>query len=312
MQRIATFNINGIRAAHRRGFTCWLQERNCDVIALQEVRASLEVLPTNAFGPYYTAYNPGTLPGRNGVAILTKQPPEDVRTWNLTHPATIFTPNNGEADSYPTPQRESSPTHLARELKKFIHEGRWIEVDLAEAPITVISLYVPKGGLPAELQRPGNSREPMDGGAKHLRKMDFLTGLDRQLTRARRQAKARGRELLVMGDFNIAHENWDVTNWRANRRSEGFLPIEREWLSKILSPRKFIDVIRHRHGPTPGPYSWWSWRGQSFTKDVGWRIDYHLATPKLAETAVNDTTDKDSSPDSRISDHCPVIIDYAI
>lgn len=311
MQRIATFNINGIRAAHRRGLDAWLAERDCDVVALQEVRAGLDVIPERAFGDYFAAYSAGTLPGRNGVAVLCRSRPAAVRTWSAKHPAVVLPPGLLTGAARPEPP-ESDPGPVVRELRDFAHEGRYIEVDLADAPLTVASLYVPKGGLPAELQRPGNDREPADDGAKHERKMRFLAGLAKQLTRARRDAAARGREYLVTGDFNVAHDTLDVANWRPAQKTEGFLPVERAWLDDVVGPRRLVDVVRSRRGRAPGPYSWWSWRGQAFTQDVGWRIDYHLASPRLAKAAVADATDKDAAGDARISDHCPVTVDYDV
>lgn len=313
MYRIATVNVNGIRAAQRRGLTDWMDHRRPDVIALQEVRAQVSMLPEDAFGDYHVAYDEGTLPGRNGVAVLTRVAPATVRTWSLAHAPWVRAPGWSHAiepDSRGPATEDTGP--LARELREFAHEGRYIEVDLADVPLTVASLYVPKGGLPAELQRPGNDREPPDGGAKHERKMRFLAGLAKQVTRARRDAAARGREYLVMGDLNVAHDTLDVANWRPAQKTEGFLPVERAWLDDVIGPRRLVDVVRRRRGRVPGPYSWWSWRGQAFTKDVGWRIDYHLATPRLAKAAVADVTDKDAAADARISDHCPVVVDYDV
>ena len=250
--RIATFNVNGIRAAHRRGFAPWLESRACDVVALQEVRCPPDALPDSAFGDY----------------------------------------------------------HAARELKPFATEGRYIEVDLADRPITIASLYLPKGGLPAHLQQPGRMREAPDGGARYDRKMRFMRGFARQVTASRRAAKANGRELLVMGDFNIAHTPLDVVNWRRQHRNEGFLPEERAWLDEVIGPRRLVDVVRRLHPETQGPYSWWSWLGNSFTNDTGWRIDYHLATPGLARSAVAAWTDREPDRDSRLSDHAAVLVDY--
>ncbi len=202
------------------------------------------------------------------------------------------------------------PVRLARELGAFAHEGRYVEVDLADRPLTVGSVYVPKGGLPAALQRPGAMREPPDAGAKHARKMRFLAGFARQLARNRRAAAA-GREFVVMGDFNIGHTRWDVKNWRTASRSEGFLPIEREWFDGILSPRTLVDVVRRLHPETDGPYSWWSWLPGSFERDTGWRIDYHLASAALARSATRGGTDREASAAARMSDHAPVVVDYA-
>lgn len=272
--RIATVNVNGIRAAVRRGFDGWLARRECDIVALQEVRCPTALLPYEAFEGYHLSYHEGNLPGRNGVALLTREAPLAVR----------------EGFGY------------AKDA-----EGRYLEVDLPG--LTVASLYLPKGGVPD-----GPPRQPggeVDELTRYKRKMRFLRSFRPYLTRARRAAQAEGREFLVMGDFNIAHTRHDLRNWRTNQRSEGFLPEEREWFGSILGPRTLVDVVRRLHPETDGPYSWWSWRGQSFANDTGWRIDYHLATPGLATRAITGGTDRDADYESRLSDHAPVVVDYA-
>lgn len=288
MFRIATANINGIRAAHRRGFGDWLATRDCDVVTLQEVRCPVEALPEGAFGDYEVAYEAGEIAGRNGVAVLTRTPPAAVRTWSV-----------------PDPDR---PLHRA--LRKHATEGRYIEVDLADVPLTVASLYLPKGGLPAHLQDPRRMREAPDGGAKYERKMAFLAGFARHLATARKAAAASGREFLLTGDLNVAHTKADVANWRRSNQVEGFLPEERAWLDAQLTPRTLVDVVRRLHPDVDGPYSWWSWLGQAYAKDAGWRIDYHLATPGLARTAQTAVVDREHAG-VRLSDHAPVVVDYA-
>jgi len=261
----ATFNVNGIRASARRGFGDWLAARGCDVVALQEVRCSAEELP-DVFGDYQLAYHQGNLPGRNGVALLTRDKPTAIRT-GFGH--------------------RSDP------------EGRYIEADLPG--VTVASLYLPKGDVP-------------DGDeaalARYKRKMAFMASFRRYLPVARRRAAEAGREFLVMGDFNIAHERIDLRNWRSNGRSSGFLPEEREWFATILGPRTIHDVVRRLNPGADGPYSWWSWRGNAFNNDTGWRIDYHLATPGLAARARNAVVDREASYDERLSDHAPVVVEY--
>ncbi|MCI1261525.1 MAG: exodeoxyribonuclease III [Tetrasphaera jenkinsii] len=287
MLRIATVNVNGIRAAQRRGFGAWLTETNPDVVALQEVRCPEGDLKDDAFGGYHGAYDSGMRAGRNGVAVLTRHAPVAVRTL--------------QPGGYDRP--------VARELRVAADQGRYIEVDLADRPLTVASVYVPKGGLPAHLQKPGRMREAPDGGAAYDRKMRFAAGLSRHLDRSRRVAAAQGREFIVMGDFNVAHRELDVAAWRRARQSVGFLPQEREWLAELLSPRRFVDVVRRLHPDQPGPYSWWSWMGNSYAVDSGWRIDYHFASPRLARTAVRAWVDRETDG-VRISDHSPVSVDY--
>ncbi|MCL2653015.1 MAG: endonuclease/exonuclease/phosphatase family protein [Propionibacteriaceae bacterium] len=301
--RVVTFNINGIRAAMRRGFRDWLDDSDADVIALQEVRCRVPDLPPDAFGAYNLAYDPGQLAGRNGVAILTRQHVPSF-TWTDDNP--------------------------------FAQEGRLIGVHLEDAPLDVISVYVPKGGVPLEVAPEDGGREgytPAQQQARYERKADFLRRFTAEIDARQADAEAHGRHLLVLGDFNIAHGPADITNWRSNLTHEGFLPGERAWLDAqigqapshhrlagrtMLAPsldwqpssRPLVDVVRSQNKDGDGPYSWWSWMGQAFAKDVGWRIDYHLASAGLAATARQSWVDRAASADRRISDHAPVVVDY--
>lgn len=300
--RVASYNVNGIRAAQRRGFGGWLTRRDPDVVALQEVRATVDAVPEGAFGGLHATYEPGHIPGRNGVAVLTRVPPAAVRTWDGA--AVAIAPDGRR-------ERVEAPVGpMARGMARYATEGRYVEVDLADRPLTVASLYLPKGGLPAELQKPGRMREAPDGGARYARKMHFMDAFARQATRSRKAALAQGREYLLMGDLNIAHLPHDVRNWRRSHQSEGFLPEEREWIDALIGPRTLVDVLRRHVGEVDGPYSWWSWMGESFTKDVGWRIDYQLASPRLARCAVDAGVDREPSAQERVSDHAPVVVDY--
>ncbi len=281
---VATFNVNGIRAARRRGFDAWLASRAPDVVALQELRC-----PTTEVGrfPGYTAsVDVGSISGRNGVAVLTKSAPTETRTW-VTHPP------------------------RARGLGEFATHGRYIEVDLADQPLTVACLYLPKGGLPADLQRPGSMREAPDGGAKYARKQRFVTGFTHELNRNRLSALRSGREFLFVGDLNVAHTRYDVTNWRTAGKMDGFLPEDRAWFDSLLGTRRMVDVVRRVHGSQPGPLTWWSWVGQSFSNDVGWRVDHQLATPGLASRALETWVDKAATPEERMSDHAPLFVRFA-
>lgn len=273
MLRIASFNVNGIRAAERRGFARWLAERDPDVVGIQEMRCPVGLVPEGLFGDRHVAYHPGELAGRNGVALVTKVAPTAVR--------------QGFGN------------------RTYDHEGRYIEIDLdlPSGGLTVGSLYLPKGAV-----NEGPDADP----AKYARKMKFMASFRSYLTKARRAAANNGREFLVMGDFNIAHTRHDLKNWRSNQKNEGFLPEEREWFGTIVSPRTLVDVVRHVNPDAEGPYSWWSWRGQAFVNDAGWRIDYQLATPALARAAVAAGTDRDASYEARISDHAPVVVDYDV
>jgi exodeoxyribonuclease-3 len=265
--RIATFNVNGIRACVRRGFGGWLHERNPGIVLLQEVRCPAALLPTEVWDGYHLAYDEGARAGRNGVAVLSRDEPMAVRAGLGS--------------------------------REFDAEGRYIEIDLPG--LTVASLYLPKGDVPT-----GDEAALV----RYDRKMRFMTSLRAHLTRSRRRAAEGGREFLVGGDLNIAHENIDLKNWRTNRRNAGFLPEERAWFATILGPRTLHDVVRRLHPDVPGPYSWWSWRGQAWTTNAGWRIDYQLATPGLSARALTGGTDREPSYDERMSDHSPVVVDY--
>lgn len=294
MTRIGTHNVNGIRAALRRGFRPFWDRTGADVIALQEVRCRVGDLPLDAFDGYHVTLDTGSLAGRNGVALLTRTRP--VRVRSLADTATGIAPGA-------PPVEVPAERITGRDLAPFAGEGRYLEVDLADAPLRVASLYLPKGAA-----------WPYEDGSeeKYLRKMRFMRGLARAMTASRREAAAEGREFLVMGDFNIAHTKQDLRNWRTNQKSEGFLPEEREWFGSVTGPRRMVDVVRSLHPDAEGPYSWWSWRGQAFTNDAGWRIDYHLASPGLAKAATSAFVGREASYEERISDHSPVIVDYAL
>jgi exodeoxyribonuclease-3 len=118
---------------------------------------------------------------------------------------------------------------------------------------------------------------------------------------------AEGREVLLCGDWNIAHQEIDLKNWRSNQKNSGFLPEERAWLGRVLDDLGWVDVYRRLHPATTGEaYTWWSNRGQAWAKNVGWRIDYHIATPKLAASAKRAAIFKTQ----RFSDHAPLTIEY--
>lgn len=269
--RIATVNVNGIRATVRRGFTEWLTSRDPDLVALQEVRAPADQVPPEVLAGRHFAYHPGDRAGRNGVALLSRVP-----LTNIQHGF------GHESDS----------------------EGRYLQadLDLRNWKLRVASLYLPKGGdgtdTPAER-------------ARYQAKLDFMEAFAAHLREATGQARAEGREYLVMGDVNIAHTNADLRNWKANQNTVGFRPEERAWVGSILHPERLVDVVRQLHPDTEGPYSWWSWRGKAFDNDSGWRIDYHFATPGLAQAARSGGTEKDASYAERLSDHAPVVVDYA-
>ncbi|MDH4234670.1 MAG: exodeoxyribonuclease III [Gallionella sp.] len=167
---------------------------------------------------------------------------------------------------------------------EFDCEGRYLCVDFAE--LSVVSLYLPSGSS-------GEERQAM--------KFKFMEVFLHHL----RELRASGREVVICGDWNIAHKEIDLKNWRGNRKNSGFLPGERAWLTVLFEEIGFVDVFRQVH-PQLEAYTWWSNRGQAWAKDVGWRIDYQIATPGIAARAQAASIYKER----RFSDHAPLTIDY--
>ena len=170
--------------------------------------------------------------------------------------------------------------------KEFDAEGRYVEAryDTARRKFSVISCYFPSGS---------------SGEDRQAAKYRFLARIYPHLMKLRAE-----REFVLVGDVNIAHHEIDLKNWRANQKNSGFLPEERAWLTRLLGAG-LVDVFRQLN-PKAEQYTWWSNRGQAWAKNVGWRLDYHLATPAIAATAKREAI----YLDQRFSDHAPVTIDY--
>ncbi len=171
-------------------------------------------------------------------------------------------------------------------IPEFDSEGRYLEAQFGK--LSVISLYLPSGSSGEERQEV--KFRFMDAFLPHLRDL-----------------RASGREALLCGDWNIAHKEIDLKNWRGNRKNSGFLPEERAWLTQVFDEVGFVDVFRRLH-PELEAYTWWSNRGQAWAKNVGWRIDYQIATPTVAQAAHAAAIYKEQ----RFSDHAPLTIDYNI
>ena len=123
------------------------------------------------------------------------------------------------------------------------------------------------------------------------------------------EAAAADRDIVVCGDWNIAHTELDLKNWKTNRKNSGFLPHERDWLSALLAAdAAWVDVVRSLRPHVDGPYSWWSYRGKAFDNDAGWRIDYQIATRALADRAKDARVERAATYDQRWSDHAPVTV----
>ena len=172
---------------------------------------------------------------------------------------------------------------------EFDAEGRYLELrfDTPQRKLSIISCYFPSGSSGEERQQA---------------KFRFLDELEPHLTRL--QA---ARDFVLCGDVNIAHKEQDLKNWKGNRKNSGFLPEERAWMTKLLTETGLVDVYRRlQPDATEAAYTWWSNRGQAYAKNVGWRLDYHLATPGLAQLAHNEAIYKKQ----RFSDHAPITVEY--
>jgi exodeoxyribonuclease-3 len=169
-------------------------------------------------------------------------------------------------------------------ISDFDNEGRYVQVDFGE--LSIASLYLPSG-----------SSSPARLAAKFYFMREFYPLLN--------QLRGAGREHLICGDWNIAHKEIDLKNWRSNRKNSGFLPEERDWLTGIFDELNYVDVFRLLNS-SPDQYTWWSNRGNALANNVGWRIDYQIATPGIAAKARAESIYKRKF----FSDHAPLTIDY--
>ena len=175
---------------------------------------------------------------------------------------------------------------------EFDGEGRWVETRFDSAStrrrfkkFSVISCYFPSGS---------------SGEDRQAAKFRFLARLYPHLSALKAE-----REFILVGDINVAHQEIDLKNWKSNQKNSGFLPEERAWVTRLLGEGGLVDVFRTLN-PRPEQYTWWSSRGQAWAKNVGWRLDYHLATPAVAALARRESI----YLDQRFSDHAPLVIDY--
>ncbi len=252
--KIITANLNGIRAAHRKGFFDWLPSQKADVICIQETKAQTHQLTDEILKPtgYSGHFHDAEKKGYSGVALYLREEPDQVICglgW-----------------------------------EDFDKEGRFIQADFGN--LSVSSLYLPSGSSSEERQ---------------AKKFEFMDRFYPELERMSND----GRDYIICGDWNIAHKEIDLKNWKANQKNSGFLPEEREWLSRIFDDLGYIDGFREIN-QTPDQYTWWSNRGQAWAKNVGWRIDYQILSPGLKGSVRTATIYKEE----RFSDHAPLIMTY--
>ena len=250
--KIISYNVNGIRAAIRKGFLTWLREENPDMVCLQEVKASLEQIDVDNFTSlgYHTYWMDATSrKGYSGVAILTKQEPQYVE--------------------------------YGCGYEVYDREGRIIRADFND--FSLISVYMPSGTT-------GDERQQF--------KMQWLCDFYQYVN----HLKTVKERLIISGDYNICHRSIDIHDPVRNKHSSGFLPEEREWITQFIDSG-FIDTFRYFNNQAD-QYSWWSYRAGARSKNLGWRIDYHMATENLRDRLSG------ASILSSVmhSDHCPVVV----
>ena len=251
--RIISINVNGLRAALKKGFFAWLEQQAADIVCVQEIRAHPDQLSDHRFWPsgYHCHYFPAQKKGYSGVGVYCQAKPTAI--------------NQGFG------------------VEEFDNEGRYIELRFSR--LSLVCLYAPSGS--ANEQRQAS-------------KDRFLAVFPRQLNKLKKS----GRQVVVCGDFNIAHRQIDLKNWKANQQHSGFLAHERAWMDQLLNT-EYVDAYRVVE-PHTEQYTWWSNRGLARENNVGWRIDYQIVTSNLAACvkAARVYTDE------WFSDHAPLIIDY--
>ena len=250
MTKIISYNINGIRAAIRKGLIDWIKVISPDIICFQEIKAFETQFDLNIFKNlgYQTFCNSAEKPGYSGVAIFSKISPNKITTGM----------NVPEIDK----------------------EGRVIKLDFEN--FSIINSYFPSG---------------TSGEVRQAFKMKFLKEFENYVR------SFKDIPIVVCGDFNICHKPIDIHNPVSNKNSSGFLPEERQWMTKFLE-MGFTDSFR-RLNNEPHNYTWWSYRANSRNKNLGWRIDYHMLSKSLKSKIVRSSI----LSEVKHSDHCPILLE---
>ncbi|VAW96693.1 Exodeoxyribonuclease III [hydrothermal vent metagenome] len=254
--RVISANVNGIRAAEKKGFYQWLSRQRADVVCIQETKAQIDQLDPSVFCPnnFYCHYFDAEKKGYSGVAIYSKQEPDQVLTglgWD-------------HCDT----------------------EGRYIQADFGK--LSIASLYLPSGSSSEE---------------RHENKLRFMDKFLDELKRMKRKK----RDYIICGDWNIVHKEIDIKNFKSNQKNSGCTPDERAWMDRLIDEVGYVDAFRVVE-PRAEQYTWWSNRGNARANNVGWRIDYQIISPGLADKVVKASVYKEKW----FSDHAPLIIDYKI
>lgn len=248
--KLISYNVNGIRAAMRKGLVGWLRACDADVVCFQEIKASEDQIDQGAFEAlgYQSYWFPAAKKGYSGVGVLTRR----------------------------------TPNHVVYGCGICDEEGRVIRVDFDDC--SVLSLYLPSGTSKARLEV----------------KMRFCRAFLSYVQSLKKTFPA----LIVSGDYNICHRAIDIHDPIRNANVSGFLPEERQWLSRFLQQGDFVDSFRYFH-PEPNHYSWWSYRANARAKNKGWRIDYHLVSHNLQHRMKRALI----LPEAQHADHCPISLE---
>jgi exodeoxyribonuclease-3 len=275
MLRVASVNVNGVRAAFRKGMQEWLDKANVDVLALQEVRAEREDLVALLGDDWVVANDTASAKGRAGVAVATRVAHQEVTT--TFGPADVDT------------------------------AGRWIETTIETPsgnPFTIVSCYVHSGevGTPKQDAK-YEFLDIMTSRMKELGALSHPALVVGDLNVGHRTLDIKNWKGNLKNSGFLPEERAYFDLWIGGEDNPNYNTGE---------AGGFVDVGRAFHGEVEGPYSWWSWRGKAFDNDTGWRIDYHLANKPLAFAVTSYRVDRAPSYDTRWSDHAPVVADYDI
>jgi exodeoxyribonuclease-3 len=255
MKKIISYNVNGIRAAIRKGLLDWITAVDADIICIQETKAQPDQIPLveiESLG-YKTYWYSAQKKGYSGVGILSKEEPDKV-TYGMG-------------------------------IEKYDNEGRFIRADYGDT--SIVSVYHPSGS---------------SGEERQAFKMIWLDDYQKYIDELK---KSRPR-LILSGDYNICHKPIDIHDPVRNATSSGFLPEEREWISSFIDSG-FIDTFRY-FNDEPHQYTWWSYRANARAKNLGWRIDYHMASKPLESSLKRAII----LPEAMHSDHCPILLEADI
>lgn len=251
--KIASWNVNGIRAVAQKGFHKWLEDINADVVCIQETKAQRDQLDEELLHPlkYNSTFFSAQKKGYSSVAIFSKKEPTEI--------------------------------HIGMDIPEFDNEGRVLTYQFKDT--VIINAYFP------------NSQE---AGAR----IDYKIRFCRAMFKFCESFRKSGKNVILCGDYNIAHKPIDLKNPKANEKNAGYLPEERAWMAEFIETNGYVDAFR-KFEKGPDHYTWWTYRFNAREKNVGWRIDYFTCNPEFEKNLKSCI----HQPLVMGSDHCPVILE---